>query len=391
MNHSGMIYHYGYFRRSKRLKLLSWLILPILVLFAALTFFFFRDELTADHFRYLLRNIEWNPNSVATSGDTIYYNGDSDSTFGYVAGGLACLTDTRVFVTDSRSGTTLSDYHGFRTPQAVFSDKYMLVYDRTGSVLAVYSAFSRLKTLTYDGTVSTAAVADDGTFAVCVAEKGSYYSTVYVYDKNFKQINKLSKYKYVTSLDLSDDGSKLVLASVYTDAQGVLSSEVLLLKVGKTTAEATYTYSGVTALKASFAENESFVLLCDDRTLFFDKKGKEVFCTFYQNAPDNIFCGENSLMLLFSSDDSRRMTLYAYDNAGKSLYTSFPLEGRCHSLNEDADSFYLLLEDALLILPKKGGESERVPMETKGACLINADGSLYLATASVAKRLEMAE
>ncbi len=381
---NGVIYHYGYYRRAGRLRLAGYVVLLLLVVFVLVTFFAFREDLTADHFRYLLRNFELGPHSAASSGDTIYYDGDRDSRFGFVAGGFACLTDTRVFVTDGLSVTTLSDYHGFSSPYALSSEKYMLVYDRAGSSLSLYNAFDRLKSFTFEGTIVAAALSDKGSFAAAVSGKESYYSTVYVYDKNGALLNKLSKYKYVTSLALSPDGDQLAAASVYTGDRGILTSEILLLEVGKTEPSALHVVEGSGVCSLAFLADGGFAALFDDRVLFYDSKGKETGSVLFDATPTHACLLPAGALLVYPSSDTRYELADCYDQNGKALYQGVALGGRFRGAAGDDAAFYLLTDRKVFRLSADGEEALSVEADGEGKSLLTDNRVLYLAGPSSA-------
>ena len=196
----GTVYHSGYYRFSRLLRALRWIPLVTLVLFALVIFVFFGRDVTPEHFRYFLNNFDFSENASDTAGDVFYYDADADASFGFVSGGFVTLTDSRVFVTDRSSSTTLSAYHGYRSPQGAYSDRYMVIYDRAGSSATVYNAFSALKSFTYEGTVTDAVASDAGVFAIAVSDVSGYYTKIYVYGEDFSSLRVVSKYKYLVPM-----------------------------------------------------------------------------------------------------------------------------------------------------------------------------------------------
>lgn len=383
----GVIYHHGYQRVALRLRLARYIAIFVFVFFTLFLFMLFREDMTLNHFRYLLRNFDYSSHSDASSGKTIYYDGEEGCTVGFVAGGFACLTDTRVFVTDPSSGVTFSEYHGYKAPRAVFSEKYMAVYDRAGSEVLVYNAFAQLESFTYNGTVLSCALADDGTLAVAVQEDTSHYSTVYIYNDSFEEVNKLSKYKYVTTLAFTEDGDYLALGSIYAGKNGVSDSELLLLKVGKKEASAVETLVGENLWQVSFFENEDFALLTDKALLIYDDEGTFLKKQPYgARAPHGSFWGKEGVLLLFADADSRKETLSVYSDKGE-LLVSLALNGRVSSMAEDENAYYLVTETSLLTLDKKTLTLTEEALLEKGGTLVVQKERVYYATASSAKPL----
>lgn len=386
MKHStGVIYHGGYYRTAKILTFLRYGILALLVLFTLVTFFAFRQDMTLNHFRYLLHNFDFSPNAGDTSGDTIYYDGDADASFGFVSGGLVTLSDTRVFVTDRSSSTTLSAYHGYRQPMGAYSDRYMVIYDRKGSEATVYNAFSLLKTLTYDGTVTLAAAADNGNFATVVADVDRYYTKIYLYGSDLSEILTVSKYKYVTAIAFTPSGDSLVILSRYTE-NGRMKSELLLLDIKSKTATFTLTLDG--AVYGIRAERSHILALSDGGVQGFAYDGSLIDELVFDTLPHKSSLLSEGALVVTTSADSREETLLYYT---EDSHDSYPLPSRLVSAKEDADAVYLLLESGLCLIDKKTKAFLDVSsaFSLEGVCGLSSDGErVYLTYTHRADRLD---
>ena len=383
-----LVKNYGYYRFAQRLRMARYTALFVFLIFTAILFFAFRQEMTMNHFRYLLRNIDFSSNVSLFAGDTIYYNGDDESEYGFVSGGLAVVTDARVFVTDRASGTTFSQHHGYQSPRLVSSKKYMLVYDRSGSSLSVFNAFSHVKSFEYKGTVVAAAAADDGTIAVAVLGEDSYYSTVYVYSASFELLNTVSKYKYVTSLDLSESGDSLVIASVYADDSGEVRSEILYLDVGKKRETAKIDLENEAVWQVSFFANDSFAVLSDKALLVYDDDGDCIKRVSYPETPSGAFVGKDGVLLLVSTADSRYQSIYLYDNDGDLDKKNYALGGTCDSIAEDGKYYYLAVGQEVLTIEKDGDSPIKAKLPKDAGKLVSDGENVYYATSSYAKVLD---
>lgn len=391
-----MIYHMGYHRTANRLRTVRYLMLVCFVFFTLFLFFLFRQDMTLNHFRYLLRNFDWSSNVVGNAGDTIYYSGESGSAFGFVDGGLACITESRVFVTDRSSGTTFSHYHGYTSPKGVFSEKYMAVFDRRGSSLSLYNAFACLETLTFDGQILAVALSDGGELAVAVAEGSQYYSTVYVYNSRLEQVNKLSKYKYVTSLAFSENGKKVAVASLYSDQNASLSSELMLMTVGKKEADAVFTYTAEAIASLEYQENGSLAVVTDRSLRIYEKNADLMAEVPFDTVPDGIFRGEQGLLLFSAGADRRNLTVSVLGKKGESLFDGILLSGKLRGMGGDGNAFYLLTEDSLSVMDTEAMKTTTYALSEQDATafllekgeLVYDGDAIYYATASSAKTLE---
>lgn len=380
--------NYGYYRTAQRLRVARYTALFVFLVFTAILFFAFRQEMTMNHFRYLLRNIDFSSNVSLFAGDTIFYNGDDDSEFGFVSGGLAVVSDARVFVTDRASGTTFSQHHGYKSPRLVSSEKYMLLYDRSGSSLSVFNAFSHLKSFSYSGTVVAAATASDGTVAVAVVGEDSYYSTVYVYDASFELLNTISKYKYVTSLALSESGDSLAIGSVYADGSGEIRSEILYLEVGKKEEIAKVDLENEAIWQLSFFDNDSFAVMTDKSLLFYDNDGDLDKRVNYPGVPNGAYIGKDGVLLLVSAADSRYQSAYLYDNDGDCDLKNYAIGGTSDGIAEDGKYYYLSVGKEILTFEKDGDSPTRASLPKDAGKLVSDGERVYYATSSYAKVLD---
>lgn len=384
----GVVYHSGYYRLASVFKYVRYGVLLLLAVFTLITFAAFRQDMTEGHFRYFLNNFDFSAGASETSGEVFYYDADADASFGFVSGGLVTLTDTRVFVTDRSSSTTLSAYHGYRQPIGAYSNAYMLLYDRKGSTATVYNAFSLLKSFTYDGTVTLAACADNGNFAVAVSDSGGYYTKIFVYDRNFTVIRTLSKYKYVTALTFTKEGDALLVGSRFTE-NGKTGYELQSLDVGTTEPSFTLTLSeSVYAIKA---RDGGFSALAEEGILFYSEDGTLLKRIAYPTLPHKSILLSSGALFATGGSDSRNETLtYCTETASNEIL----LKGRLRSAAEDADYLYLLTQEGLFAFNKKEasiGELSAV-YPTEGALTLVSNGErVYLAYPHRADRLDGAK
>lgn len=340
------VYHSGYYRLSKLLKPLSFGTLALLVIFAAVVFIFFGQEMTLSHFRYFLNNFDFSENASQTAGDVFYYDADADASFGFVSGGFVTLTDSRVFVTDRASSTTLSAHHGYRAPLGAYSDRYMVIYDRSGSSATVYDAFSSLGSFTYEGTVQSAVASDSGVFAIAVQDVDRYYTKIYVYDGELSLVRTVSKYKYLVDMTLDDDGKTLYTVSRYVE-DGKILYEVQTVSLAEGRATATVTLSS--PIYRMTLDGDLLLLLGEDG--LFACRGEE---TVLQKAFDgNVYQSgalDGGFYFVTGGADSRKEQ-FGFYAAGEEL--SIELSSRLTACESDGDYLYLLTEDTLLCVDRK--------------------------------------
>lgn len=379
----GTVYHSGYYRFSKLLMPLRFAVLGLLAVFTLVILLFFGEDMTLSHFRYFLNNFDFSENAADTAGNVFYYDADADASFGFVSGGFATLTDTRVFVTDRSSSTTLSAYHGYRMPMGVYSDRYMVIYDRAGSSATVYNAFSALKSFTYEGTVIAAAASDSGAFALAVSDVSGYYTKIYVYDSELTLVRTVSKYKYLVDMVLDEAGDTLYTVSRYTEAGAALYElQAIDLEKGK----AVFTETLTSSVYKLSLDGKDLTLLSDGAILRYRdgvRQAKEEFSfPVYKSG-----IVDGGVYLVSSGADARKEQFYFYGEEGKSEYRlSSPLLD-CKS---DGEYLYLFCEEAFFVIDIKTGACYDLGTlrENEGAlALVQGKNAVYFAGAFRAERL----
>lgn len=376
------ILNHGYYRFSKLLKPIRWGILLFLCVFTLILLVFFGEDMTASHFRYFLNNFDFSLNAEETAGEVLYYDADADASFGFVSGGFVTLTDSRVFVTDRSSTTTLSAYHGYRAPMGAYSDRYMVIYDRAGSSATVYNAFSALKSFSYEGTVLAADVSDSGVFAIATSNVGQYYTKVYLYDEDFTLIRTVSKYKYFTAFALDESGEYLYLASRYTEGAELLY-ELQIIDLDKGEAIATEVLD-FPIYKIKLEKNKALLLSSDG---FYTYSGGMLVKEADLGEAYKSGLLENGAYFVTTDADYRKeMFHYCFDGGVLKKSLSSPLK----SCLSDGKYLYLLCERAFFVLDRASGEL----YDVSGSCdftdtlsLVSAKDSVYLAGSFRADRL----
>lgn len=392
MKEDKVIYNSDCYRLSEKLKLARYVALLLLVLTFLLTFFVFREDMTAEHFRYLIRNLDFNPNSALSSGDNIYYEADPHSRYALYKGSPVILDDIRIRAIDGASGVTLSDYHGFSSPSMVCSERYIFVYDTSSDYVNIYDAFGRVRTLEFPGNVMSVCASDGGNFAVCFIPDDEYYTKISVYDDSFAKIREVSKYKNVTGMDMSSDGRLLVSTAAYIGSDGALASEVSVLDTA-TAEHSDFDAKGSAAVYAAFVGDSLVVVLEDRLQLYTPELSPSLTQTLYfrdivaSGRADSVEASGDCL-LLFSDDGGKNAfaTLVLPDTGrffelaleGQEILGAAPYdEGVC-----------VMTDEGLTVVDDDSGDTRSAPLPEGGYDTLISDGeSVYLVCESGAVRL----
>lgn len=233
------------------------------------------DDINADNFRYLLSFIGDGDNDEGAYSP-IYYDNNETNRYALVRGDLAVVSNSGVAVY-SLSGARRSVDTGFKmdAPEVMSSAKYAYIYDLGGAEVVVKSTLETVKTLNYDFPLRGATAADNGYFAV-ISEKKTSRSTVFVYDDSQREVYNCSYSSlYTLSIDLNDDASRLVTASVEA-VGGEFVTTVYLYSLTEKEPLAKETVTGEYPYRVSFGAGGEITLLTDRSCRFYDKNCKSV-------------------------------------------------------------------------------------------------------------------
>lgn len=247
-------------------------------LFAALLFGVIYIAVNAENiqysqFEYLAQNFAYILEQNEERRTYITYEQDGDITALSYRGGLAICSDAHLSVYSATGVRTSYHTHGMAQPVTLAADKYLLVYDRGGSVYKLYSSFSEVHSGESEYRIHGACVGGDGSFALISSGGDSSY-VVSLYNKSYKLINRYKTYSPVFSAAISDDGTKIAVASVSVGTGGRYETTVNFYTAGEDKLDGTIKAEGVLPLDCCFSEDGGFILLGDSTVLFYDENGR---------------------------------------------------------------------------------------------------------------------
>lgn len=328
---------------------------------------------TADNLYYLYKDISSMNRPGETIATTLSYTApESAQDLVLYKKGLAVASDREVKIFNSTGRVTLTLGSEMRDPRILSCDKYVLVYDEGSGGFSVYNSFDRLYTETPDHFVSTAALADGGSFAV-VTKTQEYRSSVTVYDSDFSPIASYGKNDYIISVDFDDSGRYLAIASI-DSAQGDYRTSFTVLDCERAEVCAKTSFDGVLAYRCDFVSADRFALFCSDRVMLLDtscEKNNEYI--YGEGELDRISCGDGTFALLFARDGiGEKRELLVFDRFGNESYRQ-SVSGECGDMTI-LDRFVFLARDGRVErIDTRTGETRYAECNTDGARILVAD------------------
>jgi|GEM_PF-599914 hypothetical protein len=376
-----------YLSLSARYKVLKLMTIIILVAFCVGMVSVYRDDITVENFRYMLRDFDINSTKYTGKFDDITYSAGSDSTWTLFKGDLAVASPDSLYIYGMSGETEMSDSLTMTTPIITASGRYILVYDAsdTNCVFTLFNTFSQLYSEKLNYQINAASIADNGYFAVAT-RTDEYKGAVYVYDSNFNIVNKILKDKHIMDVKIRPDGGEVLILSAY-DADGEWSAEIMTVAPGSETASTSITLAGSMPIRACYSANGGFAVLCDNCVIFYDAEGFEVNrYSFGSDIPVTFGMTEDYTMLAFNKTVlGNEKIVRFWDSSGTTL-GSATIDGRILCTASDKSHYYIQTPGELRVINPSDGTYTSVPTASDPlAILVYSDEKLIMCGASVAK------
>lgn len=259
-----------YLKISRRYMTAGIILMLILVLYIIFIMMFFGRYVTYDNLKYLIKDI----GNVSLPGSenytSIVYNGSDNLKAQSFRGGLAMCSKDSYMYYDS-GGILLTEQNiGYASPEMAASDKYMLVYDVGGTGYSVYNQLTCIIDRQSEQRIVSGDISDNGSMILVTRSRETKY-VVELYNSAFVKSMSIYKENYVLGAAISPDGNYIVIASGIPDGTD-LDCEISICKKGESSPLFTSSYSHTMPLDIH-AEENGFILLCDNGLYFFDYSG----------------------------------------------------------------------------------------------------------------------
>jgi len=311
-----------YSRAANFVKLTRFAVILVFIFFLLSCILVFRDDITLDNVQYLMKYADFYDSSLAADNAEISISADSESHMLTIRDNLAVV---------SRSGIGLYEFSGhklfnyafsYSSPAAVHDDRNILVYDIKGTGLSIFNSFSRIFTQEYPYGVKTACINPAG-FAVVTGES-SYRSVAIAYNGKYEEIFRWEcADRYITSIDLSEDASKL-LCSAVNSSDGVYDTQVVIYDThsGKVLFEKSITDE--LALKVSFSKDDDSIFVLTDSMMYFLNSSLEEKSSYKYNQSkcEDFFVNDEMIVITESNNLSgNSMEIIGFDYSGNKLFS----------------------------------------------------------------------
>lgn len=368
---------------SKVYRTSKWIALSLFVLYAVLMLFTFRDEITVENFRYLMRNVDFGIDTAVVRDNQIVYSADDNNRLINFRDYIALYNNRQLTIYDPGGSIALSEKLDYEQPSAKTSEKYLLLYDKGGNKYSVYSYFSREKSDKLDYPISQAAMSDSGVYAIATKNR-DYQGVIYIYNSSFNLMNSIMKNKSISAMDLSADGSELLVCAYYTDERGRDMTELTLLPTSANEIRLTLTIEDTVVYSCSYFES-GFVLICGNSLRFYDSDGNLAKIYSYNNTGINKYVtGKNGVSLVsVNGNDNSLCSIEMLDTKGDTIF-SVNVPSDYEDILMQDDFVYLLYRDKLVRVNVSGISEKELETPLAPIKLIFTDQDLFVCTATTA-------
>lgn len=335
----------AYLVLARRYRLYRLGVVALLIIFLFAMFNYFREDITLENFRYLMRNVNFELKSEIDEAGAIIYDSDELNQFAIYKSSLVVANSRKLAIYDAGGRSSCTAEFDYTSPALKTSDKYVLAYDRTDGDYSIYSTFSQMHTDSTGYPISDVDVTDDGIYAIASRSK-DYFGVVTIYNSSFKMLGKIQKNKYIASIDLSADGKSILIASYYSDASGYVT-ELMTLQVDSDEPDLLFTVEDTFPYRVQWTEDGEFALVSSDGMNFFNKDGKvyNEYTFSGQNVIKYSVDESSAAIVTASSSDSSLSTLVLLDRKGKEV-GRYTLDGTITSLALSDGSACLVSENS---------------------------------------------
>lgn len=322
-------------------KILRSACLALITAIVILSLTVYKNDVTSENFKYILRNIDFDVSSVSMSDSMqVSFKTSGGVSAAYIRGDIALLSRQGYETYDFNGMRVISDTHSFSNPALKTSERFALAYDVAGTELDIYNAFSNVYEGKFPYGVFNACINNDGSFAVVTAES-SYKSGVVVYNSSFAEVFRwMSATQNVTCVDMPGNKNEVLTAGVTVD-NGEFVTEINLFDTSKDKPKATVKLNDEFPMAAEYTEN-GFFLLSDRALSIFDSDGKLLSRnSFVKGSVMKYFnCGRFTAITV-SEGISDAETLHVFSESGNESYSE-TFEGGVLDMSVFGSTAYIL-------------------------------------------------
>lgn len=367
---------------SERYGVAQVLLYSVLLAFVVLSFLSNTGMITYENLYYFVKDLNASAENVdVIRTDSISYPADDSQSFALYRQGLAVAGKASVTVFTASGRQAVSETVQYRTPVAIGTGKYLLVYDLGGTQYSLYNSYTQIYTGKAESPIRVAAMSEGGMYAI-VTESSQYASVVELFNSDFHRINRYHYNGYVTDVALQAKGS--YLAVLVSDVQnGAFSTELRIYEPGTDRLFASSQLQMGLGLRCGFTESGDVAILCGNGISYVNNRGKllaeqgfegDSLAAFDLNA-------NGCVAVLKKNQNSLENRVIVFDKVGKMLYNSIVYE-TVDGTAMGKNAFFLMTPDGITRILCADGAVAEIPYSTEQKVMLAVDDTRVLLCSS---------
>lgn len=304
---------------ARRLSFVKYTVLFGLVAFVVFGFTFFGGSLSMDNFRYMLKFMSVDADTVITDGSIIEFDTEQN-TKGLITNGNLAITDTNgVRIFDMTGERYLKDTEYYTDPITATNGSMLMVSDRKGYKVNIYSVYAKVYSQNFTYPVLDLCACPAGNYAVLTASRG-YRSGIEVYDSNFRIV--FYYYfadRYASGIGLSADGGRAAVCTLSNTSDGEFLGGMHVFNVADPNDFVFFEYKGEIPWKVKFNGNGSYIILTNKALRIYSSSNELVSTVdFGEQSPKGYAFNDGYISLSLSEAGiSNATSIKFYNSAGE--------------------------------------------------------------------------
>ena len=313
---------------------------------------------------------------VGKAGFPVNLPGSAAYDMGELGGNFYLLTDTYLYTYTGSGAEIKSVQHGFNRPASSSTDRRVLVYDKNGKDLKVFSKSEEIFSKTMDDAIVFSKMGSGDRSAV-VTTSTRYSNYLYIFNAEGKQAFRwASPDEKIMGVCFSDNG-KYIYVSVVGEKDGELNCSVLCFDITKEQGELWRASTGSSVSYTLDFANDGIYTVTENGAYLFDKETGEVKAqnTFAKQVTG--VCNSKEMrVVLFHDSASNGVTAVVYN---EKLEPAASLSiGEADSIDVEGQTLYVLREDKLLAFDRELIERKTYQLDNDYSDVMIMDGGAYL-------------
>lgn len=354
----------------KIIERLLWLVLAVFLAFSVITNY---KEITFDNFFYLLKDFSSASDSDVPDYQVLSYDSDSRQNFELYRGGLVSASPSAVSVFTAGGRRTLKSNTEYYSPNIVSCDKYVLVYDSSGSAFSVYNSFSKVYNEKLESPITDACFAPDGSFAISTKNNDGK-TVIYLYGKNLKLRGDISDSRYVLDMSMNSEGDRFCTVSYHAgNGNGVstLSIYDISSSEGGKKLES-IEISGEFPIGCTYLSDGKIAVLTNNSVRIYGKNHNQTEKETFYGADIRAFDLSSQGISVVTGSQSGK-NIISFDKKGDLVYNN-PIEENISSIILQNNYLFMQTADGVIRLNLKTHDRELLISE-RGALLVYDDNT----------------